>query len=80
MYYLYILQCKDSSLYTGIATDVERRFKEHRNKTTSRYTRSHAVEKIFYVEKAGTRSDALKREAQIKRWSRDKKLGLKAKR
>ncbi len=76
MYYVYILQCKDESLYTGIATDVERRFKEHRDGIGARYTRAHQPEKIIYREEAATRSGALKREAQIKALSREKKLDL----
>ncbi len=74
MYYIYILRCEDKSLYAGITTDVERRFKEHRAGTGGRYTRSHKPEKIMYREKAMTRSDALKREAEIKSWSREKKM------
>ena len=78
MYYIYILRCKDKSLYTGITTDVERRFKEHRAGTGGRYTRSHKPEKILYREEVATRSDALKREAEIKSWSREKKMHLAA--
>lgn len=76
MYYLYILSCKDKSLYTGITTDVPRRLKEHRDHTGARYTRSHYPEKIVYTEALPTRSAALKREAEIKRWRREKKLAL----
>jgi putative endonuclease len=76
MYYVYLLRCKDKSLYTGITTDVERRFKEHRDGTGGHYTRSHKPEKIMYREKAATRSDALKREAEIKSWPREKKMKL----
>jgi putative endonuclease len=74
MYYVYILRCKDKSLYAGITTDVERRFKEHRAGIGGHYTRSHKPEKIIYREKAATRSDALKREAEIKSWSRERKV------
>jgi putative endonuclease len=76
MYYVYLLCCKDKSLYTGITTDVERRFKEHRAGTGGHYTRSHIAERMVYREKAATRSDALKREAEIKSWSREKKMRL----
>jgi putative endonuclease len=76
MYYIYILRCKGKSLYTGITTDVERRFKEHRAGTGGHYTRSHKPEKIIYREKTATRSAALKREAEIKSWSRKKKMRL----
>ena len=78
MYYVYILRCKDKSFYTGITTDVERRFKEHCDGIGGRYTRSHKPEKIVYREKIATRSDALKREAEIKSWSRKKKMQLAA--
>jgi putative endonuclease len=74
MYYVYILRCRDKSLYTGITTDVARRFKEHRAGIGGHYTRSRGVEKIAYKESAVTRSVALKREAEIKKWPRQKKV------
>ena len=76
MYYVYLIQCEDGSIYTGITTDLERRFKEHKGKTGGRYTRAHKVEKILYTEKHPTRSDALKREIQIKKLRREEKLKL----
>ncbi len=76
MYFVYILQCKDKSLYTGIATDVLRRFDEHRSGRGARYTRAHPPKKIVHQEPFTTRSAALKREAEIKRWPRAKKLAL----
>jgi len=76
MYHVYILLCEDKSLYTGITTDVARRFKEHRAGTGGRYTRSHKPKKILYQEDAPTRSAALTREAEIKSWPRQKKLRL----
>ena len=76
MYSVYILQCSDGSLYTGITNDVERRFSEHQNKRGGHYTASHKVEKIVYTEKFETRGEALKREAEIKSWCREKKLAL----
>ena len=76
MYYVYILECKNGSLYTGITTDVTRRFNEHKTGVGARYTRSQKVEKVVYTEKHPNRSSASKREAEIKSWSRDKKLHL----
>lgn len=76
MYYLYILKCKDKSLYTGITTDPKRRLKEHKNKTGARYTRSRGADKIVYIESFGTRSAASKREFEIKQWRREKKMAL----
>ena len=76
MYYVYIVLCEDSSLYTGITNDLKRRFLEHKNKLGGHYTASHRVKKIIYTEKFKTRSEALKREFQIKSMRRDKKLAL----
>jgi len=76
MYYVYLMKCKDGTMYTGITTNVTRRFEEHRNGRGGHYTRSHTVEKILYTEKYKTRSEALKREAEIKSWRRAKKLKL----
>lgn len=75
-YFVYILECDDGTLYTGIATDVERRFTEHTSGKGARYTRANGAKKICYTEQCNTRSEALKREAQIKGWSRQKKLTL----
>lgn len=76
MYFVYIVQCTDGSLYTGITTDVERRFLEHQQGKGGHYTRSHTVKKIVYTEKVKTRSSALKREAEIKRLSVIKKIAV----
>jgi putative endonuclease len=76
VYYVYILQCTDGTLYTGITTDLNRRLKEHRSGVGGSFTRSKKVEKIAYSEESMSRSDALKREAEIKRWKREKKLEL----
>lgn len=75
-YFVYILQCDDGSLYTGITTDVTRRFAEHKNGKGGHYTASHHAQKILYTEKRGTKSEALKREAKIKSWRREKKMEL----
>lgn len=75
-YAVYILECADGTLYTGITTDIKRRFKEHRAKIGSRYTSAHKVKRIAYTEIAPTRSAALKREAEIKSWRRKKKSAL----
>lgn len=76
MYYVYLIQCEDGSIYAGITTDLERRFKEHEGKAGGHYTRAHKVEKILYAEKYPTRSEALKRESQIKKLRRKEKLKL----
>jgi len=76
MYYVYLIQCKDKSIYTGITNDLDRRFKEHKDKIGGHYTSSHKVEKIVYTETFKTKSEALKREIEIKSWKRNKKLKL----
>lgn len=76
MYYVYILECKDGSLYTGITTDVARRLSEHKTGIGARYTRAQVAKKIVYTEKHPDRSAASKREAEIKGWKREKKLHL----
>jgi putative endonuclease len=76
MYHVYIIQCQDGTLYTGITTDVERRFKEHSSGKGGAYTRSKKVKKILYTELQATRSLAQRREFEIKSWSRQKKFNL----
>jgi predicted GIY-YIG superfamily endonuclease len=76
MYFVYLMECGDKSIYTGITTDVARRFREHKAGVGGRYTRAKQVTKVLYTEKYTTRSKALKREAEIKSWPRKKKLML----
>jgi putative endonuclease len=75
-WFVYILECKDKSFYTGITSDLARRFKQHKSGNGGRYTRMCGVKRLVYHEPAGSRSDALKREAQIKTWPRLKKMAL----
>jgi len=50
MYYVYLIQCKDGSFYTGITANIERRFKEHQNKSGGWYTKLHKAIKLLYTE------------------------------
>ena len=75
-YFIYLLECNDGSIYTGITNDVERRFSEHRRGQGGRYTRARKAVKLLHTEIHPDRSSALKREAEIKRWNRKKKLTL----
>jgi predicted GIY-YIG superfamily endonuclease len=75
-YYVYILLCKDGSYYTGYAKDVKRRVERHKKGQGARYTRIHQPEKIVYVKKFDSRSEALKREREIKSLSHSKKQQL----
>jgi putative endonuclease len=79
MWYLYILRCKDDSLYTGITTDVEKRLEAHRAGKGAKYTRGRGPLELVYKEECGDHSDALRREAEIKRLPREDKLKLIAK-
>ncbi len=75
-YVVYIIRCADDSLYTGITTDLVRRFEEHARGTGARYTRAHGVSEIVYSEPAANRAAASKREAAIKKLSRQEKIRL----
>ena len=75
-YVVYILQCADKTLYTGITNNLERRFAQHKAGTASHYTRSRKARKIVHVEKCKNKSAALKREAAIKRLSKQAKLAI----
>ena len=76
MWYLYILRCKDNSLYTGITTDVEKRLEAHRSGKGAKYTRGRGPLELVYKEECGDHSDALKRELEIKAMTREEKLKL----
>ncbi len=76
MYFVYIIECNDQSLYTGITTDLSRRFREHKQGTGGHYTSAKKVRKIVYTEEYPDRSTASRREAEIKGWKREKKLEL----
>ena len=76
MYYVYIIECEDKSLYTGITNNLERRFAEHKSGRGGHYTSAKEVIKILYTEEHSNRSSALKREFEIKSWRREKKLEL----
>ena len=74
--YLYILCCRDDTLYTGITTDVEKRLEAHRTGKGAKYTRGRAPLELVYRETCGSHSDALKRELEIKKLSRAEKQKL----
>jgi putative endonuclease len=77
-WYVYILQCADGTLYTGIATDVDARLVTHNAGKGAKYTRGRLPARLLYREKAGDRSAALKREHAIKRLSAAEKRALVA--
>lgn len=66
-WFVYVVRCRDGSLYTGITTDIERRINEHNKEATAAaYTRSRRPVTLVYHERVKTRSAAARREAQIK--------------
>jgi predicted GIY-YIG superfamily endonuclease len=75
-WYLYILRCADGTLYTGITPDVEKRLEAHRSGKGAKYTRGRSPLELVYQETCGSHSDALKREAAVKKLSRTQKESL----
>ncbi len=75
-FYVYILQCHDGSFYTGYTKDLQQRTRQHENGKGARYTKAHRPQRIAYVELFGTRSEAMKREREIKKLSHQQKLNL----
>lgn len=76
MWFVYILLCNDGSYYIGSTNNLEKRFKDHVDGNGGRYTRSHKPLRIVYKEELATKSEALKREAQLKKLTRVKKEAL----
>lgn len=76
MWFVYIIEADDGSLYTGITTDVEKRFQAHLNKKGAKYFYSRRPVKVCYVEECADKSSALKREYAIKQLSRAEKMAL----
>jgi putative endonuclease len=74
---VYILQCADMTLYTGITTDLDTRLVKHANGTGAKYTRGRGPFLVVFNEVHATKSAALRRELAIKKLSRNEKLALK---
>jgi len=76
-YFVYILECSDKTLYTGITTDLKRRVDEHNNSDKgAKYTKLRRPVKLVYSEKSQDRSSASKREHSIKKMTRVAKMEL----
>jgi len=76
MWYVYIIRCKDGTLYTGATTDINRRIREHNKRKGARYTRPRSPVKLMFSQRIANRSKALKREIEIKSFTRKRKLKL----
>jgi putative endonuclease len=72
-WYLYMVRCRDGKLYTGIATDIERRIVEHQAGKGAKYLRGRAPLKLVFKRKIGSRSLALKVEQLVKKLPKSKK-------
>lgn len=77
-WWVYMVQTRKGDVYTGITTDVQRRFRQHTGELAggAKFFRLNPAVAVVYQEITSSRSEASKREAQIKRWSRKKKLAL----
>ena len=76
MHFVYIVRCRDGTLYTGYARDPRRRAEAHNSGRGARYTSGRLPVVLAYSESFATKSDALKREWELKRWPRAKKEAL----
>ena len=75
-HFIYILESNDGRYYTGYTTNIERRLQAHQSGSGAKFTRAFGAIKILYHEIFTTKSAAMKREAEIKRWPRGKKEEL----
>ena len=78
MWYVYVLRCAKNSYYVGVTRDLKSRFYEHCRGSGALFTKRKTPEAILYHESFCSKSLALKREQQLKRWSRAKKEALMA--
>ena len=76
MHYFYILRCKDGTLYCGSTNDLKKRLMLHNSGKGSKYVRSRGGGVMVYNERFRNLSKALRREAEVKKWPRTKKLRL----
>ena len=74
---VYILQCADTTLYTGITTDIKARLKKHSNGTGAKYTKGRGPFNVIHTEEYASKSEALMREAAIKKLRKEEKMRLK---
>lgn len=74
MWFVYVILCQDNSLYTGYTNNLQKRFETHQKGKGAIYTRSHKPLKIVYSQKFTSKITALKREREIKSWSRTRKI------
>ena len=76
LWWLYIVECKDGKLYTGVTNDLQRRIRQHNRGQGCRFTKFRTPVHLVHKEKYAAKQLALRREVEIKGWNRDKKLRL----
>ena len=76
IWYVYIIECKDNSLYTGITNNLSKRLEVHNSGKGAKYTKTRLPVKLVYKEIYGTKEESLKRESEIKKLKRREKLAL----
>jgi len=76
LYYVYVLLCDDGTFYTGFAKNIKSRLKQHKKGIGAKYTRTHVPSKLVYLEQFISRAEAMKREQEIKNYSRVRKEEL----
>ena len=76
MWYVYLVKCKDKSLYTGVTNDLKKRIKDHNDKKGAKYTRARVPVKLVYKKGFRDKSRAYSREYEIKQMTRNEKLKL----
>ena len=76
MWYVYIIECSNGYYYTGITNDIDKRMDKHAQGIASKFTRGFGFKKLLYREEHATKSDALKREFEIKQLTRLAKKNL----
>ena len=76
MNYVYIVECSDGTLYTGWTNNLDKRIEQHCNGTGAKYTRGRGPVRLVYHEEFTDKRDAMRREYEIKRYSRINKLKL----
>jgi putative endonuclease len=75
-WFVYLVECKDGTLYCGITTDIERRISAHNAGKGAKYTRGNGPVKLIYQEEYQSHTEAAQREFEIKGYGREKKLNL----
>jgi putative endonuclease len=75
-YYIYIMNSKSGTLYTGVTKDLERRVYQHKQKLIDGFTNKYDIDRLAYYEETKNIHDAISREKEIKGWRRSKKIKL----